>query len=65
MMPIALKAALERLALLAPELSPEEQDYAAQQLTALVGTLKYEPAWDALLASPEAQASLVERGQKC
>jgi recombinational DNA repair ATPase RecF len=55
-----LKEALQQLETLAAELSPEAQEQAARQLTALAEELKRQSKWDALLATPESQAFLAE-----
>lgn len=59
-MVITLKEALRQLETLAAELSPEEQEQAARQLTALAEELKRQRDWDVLLATPESQAFLRE-----
>ncbi len=62
-MPIAIKEALERISMLAEGLDPEEQAYALEQLESLAIRLENDRKWDDLLASPESQAYLTERGQ--
>ena len=52
-MPAALQEALERIAMAAATLTPEELDQAALQLRELADDLQRRREWDALVSSPE------------
>ena len=63
-MPTALREALARIETLADALDPQEQAYALEALESLARRLEMDRQWDELLASPESQAYLRERGKE-
>ena len=63
-MPTALREALARIESLAEDLDPQEEAYALEALESLARRLEMDRQWDELLASPESQAYLLERGKE-
>jgi hypothetical protein len=63
-MTTALREVLARLETLAGDLDPQEEAYALEALESLARRLESDRQWDELLASPESQAYLLERGKE-
>lgn len=59
-----LTEVIERIKTLAEELDPVRQAFVTEQLMLLAEQLESDLEWDRLLATPESQAYLLERGRE-